>query len=66
MSGGPWLGGLSVRRTERGQTPVADLLCVRCWFHRRVTGRALVTDYLNSDPISQHRDQCPDATPTAR
>jgi hypothetical protein len=47
---------------ERGQTPVADLLCTRCGFHRRVTGRALVTDYLRSDPIGQHRDQCPAKT----
>ena len=60
--GGPWSGGLAVRRMERGQTPVADLLCTRCGFHRRVTGRALVTDYLRSDPIDQHRDQCPAKT----
>jgi hypothetical protein len=44
---------------ERGQTPVADLLCVRCGFHRRVTGRALVGDFLASDPIGAHRGQCP-------
>ena len=59
MSGGPWLGGLAVRRMERGQTPVADFLCTHCWTFRRVTGRALVTDYLASHPIAQHRDLCP-------
>lgn len=58
MTGGPWLGGLQVRRTEKGQTPVVDLLCVRCLFHRRVTGRGLVADFLNSDPIEQHRATC--------
>jgi hypothetical protein len=47
---------------ERGQTPIADFLCTRCMTHRRVTGRALVTDYLRSDPIGQHRDQCPAKT----
>ncbi|MFJ5967931.1 transcription factor WhiB [Streptomyces sp. NPDC093060] len=54
-----WLGGLQIRRTERGQVPVADLLCVACWHHRRVTGRTLVADFLASDPITQHRAQCP-------
>lgn len=54
MSGGPWLGGLVVRRLERGQVPVADWLCARCRAHRRVTGRALVADFLRSDPIGAH------------
>lgn len=57
--GGPWRGGLAVRRMERGQVAVADFLCTHCMTHRRVTGRALVTDYLASHPITQHRDQCP-------
>lgn len=56
---GPWLGGLVVRRTEHGQVPVADQLCARCLFHRRVTGRALVADFLASDPISAHHTTCP-------
>jgi hypothetical protein len=56
---GPWLGGLAVRRMERGQVPVADQLCAHCGFHRRVTGRALIADFLASNPIEQHRDQCP-------
>lgn len=56
---GPWLGGLVVRRTEHGQVPVADQLCAACLFHRRVTGRQLVADFLASDPIDAHRDQCP-------
>ncbi|MEV8032239.1 hypothetical protein [Streptomyces sp. NPDC086182] len=43
---------------ERGQTPVADLLCTCCGFHRRVTGRALVQDFLASDPIEVHRMVC--------
>lgn len=57
MSG--WLGGLVVRRMERGQVPVADLLCTACGHHRRASGRALVTDFLKSDPITQHRAVCP-------
>lgn len=56
---GPWQGGLAVRRMERGQVAVADQLCARCLFHRRVTGRALVADFLASNPIQQHRDVCP-------
>ena len=59
MSGGPWLGGLAVRRMEHGQVAIADFLCTHCWTFRRVTGRALVTDYLASHPIQQHRDMCP-------
>lgn len=59
MTSGPWLGGLHVTRTEYGQTPVADLLCARCGYHRRVTGRASVEDYTRSNPISHHRAQCP-------
>lgn len=59
MSGGPWLGGLAVRRMERGQVAIADFLCTHCLSHRRVTGRALVADYLASQPIAQHRDLCP-------
>lgn len=59
MTGGPWLGGLAVRRMEHGQVAIADFLCTHCWTFRRVTGRALVTDYLASQPIAQHRDQCP-------
>lgn len=59
MSGGPWLGGITVRRTERGQTPIADLLCVACWHHRRVTGRDRVTDFLRSNPLHTHRTTCP-------
>jgi hypothetical protein len=55
---GPWLGGLAVRRMERGQVAVADQLCAHCGFHRRVTGRELVTDFLASDPIGAHRTVC--------
>lgn len=56
--GGPWLGGLAVRRLERGQVPVADLLCIACMHHRRVTGRQLVADFLRSQPIHAHRTVC--------
>lgn len=56
---GPWLGGLVVRRMEHGQVPVADQLCAHCGLHRRVTGRQLVADFLASDPLDTHRDQCP-------
>ena len=54
MSGGPWLGGVQVRRMERGQTPVADWLCASCLTHRRITGRQMVTDFLNSNPTAAH------------
>jgi hypothetical protein len=64
--GGSWLGGLSVRRMERGQVPVADQLCVVCGFHRRVTSRELVADFLRSDPIGTHRAQCHGPPTTGR
>ena len=57
MSG--WLGGLHVHRMERGQVPVADLLCTHCGHHRRATGRQLVADFVASNPITQHQDVCP-------
>jgi hypothetical protein len=59
---GPWRGGLAVRRMQTGQVPVADLLCTACWLHRRVTGRAMVRDFLNSQPMQTHRDQYPAKT----
>jgi hypothetical protein len=57
MSG--WLGGLHVHRMQKGQVPVADLLCAVCGHHRRATGPQLVADFVKSDPISQHRAECP-------
>lgn len=60
MSG--WLGGLLVHRMERGQVPVADLLCTACMHHRRVTGTDRIRDFLASNPITTHRDQCPAKT----
>jgi hypothetical protein len=54
-----WLSGVCVRRMERGQTPVADVLCVVCGEHRRATGRQVVADLMRSDPISSHRSVCP-------
>lgn len=56
---GPWRGGITVRGLERGGLPVADFLCTACWFHRRVTGRQMVRDFLASTPIETHRAQCP-------
>ncbi|MEU5608408.1 transcription factor WhiB [Streptomyces sparsogenes] len=56
---GPWLGGLQIRRTERGQTPVADYLCSRCGHHARVTGRRRVEDYARAQPHIDHRATCP-------
>ncbi|MDX3074591.1 transcription factor WhiB [Streptomyces sp. MI02-7b] len=56
---GPWIGGLTVRRTDHGQTPIADHLCTRCGHHTRVTGRQRVTDYIRSNPIADHRAACP-------
>lgn len=49
-----WLGGVQVRRMERGQVPVADFLCARCLTHRRVTGRQMVSDFLRSNPMTAH------------
>lgn len=54
-----WHGGLSVRRTEHGQTPVVDHLCTACGHHRRVTGRSKAADFLRSNPIAEHRVTCP-------
>lgn len=56
---GPWLAGLQIRGLDRDQTPTVDLLCTNCWHHKRVTGRAKVTDYLRSNPIHDHRVNCP-------
>lgn len=53
-----FLGGLTVRRMEQGQVPVADHLCTRCGHHRRAAGRELVRDFLASEPITQHRADC--------
>ncbi|MGX1909033.1 transcription factor WhiB [Streptomyces phaeochromogenes] len=55
---GPWLGGVTVRRTEWGQTPIADQLCTACGMHRRVAGRDLVRDFMKSNPIHAHRTVC--------
>jgi hypothetical protein len=54
----PWQGGLHIRRMEPGQTPIADLLCTACGEHRRVTGRAKVTDFLRANPMAEHRAVC--------
>ncbi|HWN01218.1 MAG TPA: hypothetical protein VNO54_29550 [Streptosporangiaceae bacterium] len=59
---GPWIGGLTVRRTERGQTPIADFLCTACGRHTRVTGRAKVEDFTRANPITDHRATCPATT----
>lgn len=53
-----WLGGLQVRRMERGQTPIADLLCTDCGMHKRVTGRAKVEDFVRANPLAEHRAVC--------
>jgi hypothetical protein len=55
---GPWLGGVQVRHMERGQTPIADFYCGACGEHRRVTGRAKVTDFMRANPINDHRPNC--------
>jgi hypothetical protein len=57
-----WVGGLTVRGLDRGETPVADLLCVACWHHERVRGRDKVTDFLRANPIHDHRARCPATT----
>lgn len=57
-----WLGGVQVRRTDWGQTPIADQLCTACGMHRRVTGRDKVQDFMRSNPIAQHRAVCPATT----
>lgn len=53
-----WIGGLQIRRTARGQVPVADFLCTRCGLHRRITGRYVVQDFLRANPIAEHRAVC--------
>lgn len=53
-----WLGGLQVRRTDRGQTPIADLLCTACGTHKRVTGRVKVADFMRANPLAEHRTVC--------
>lgn len=58
-----WRGGLIVRRTEWGQTPIADFLCTRCGTHKRVTGRSKVTDYMAANLIADHQPNCK-PTPT--
>ncbi|WP_257230756.1 hypothetical protein [Streptomyces sp. UH6] len=42
--------------------PIADFLCVVCGEHRRATGRQLVTDLMQSDPIGSHQSVCTGAT----
>lgn len=59
-----WIGGLQVRRTDKGQTPIADFLCTTCGLHRRVTGRAKVTDFMRANPIADHQANCPATTAT--
>lgn len=55
---GAWIGGLQVRRTDKGQVPIADLLCTACWTHKRVTGRAKVEDFMRANPMAEHRATC--------
>ena len=55
---GPRFGGLQVRGLDKGQTPVADLFCVACRHHERVTGRAKVGDYMRANPLAEHRAKC--------
>jgi hypothetical protein len=55
---GSWLGGIAVRRMQKGQVPVADFLCALCLHHRRVTGRQLVRDFIASNPIHAHHTVC--------
>lgn len=62
---GPWQGGIAVRRMQRGQVAVADFLCTACMHHRRITGRALVRDFLASNPIHAHRTVCTTRKDTA-
>lgn len=54
----PWLGGVQVSRMERGQTPIADLLCTACNTHVRVTGRSKVIDFMRANPMAEHRAAC--------
>lgn len=53
-----WIGGLQVRRTDKGQTPIADFLCTRCWTFRRITGRQNVADFIRANPITDHQPNC--------
>ncbi|MGW0131936.1 transcription factor WhiB [Streptomyces sp. NPDC003299] len=53
-----WIGGLQIRRTEWGQTPVAEFLCTACGTFRRITGRQKVRDFVRANPIADHRASC--------
>ena len=53
-----FVGGLQIRRLEKGQTPVADFLCTACGTYRRVTGRQKATDFIRANPITDHRANC--------
>lgn len=53
-----WRGGLHVRRTEWGQTPIVDFLCTRCGTHKRVTGRLKAIDFMRANPIADHQATC--------
>ncbi|MBA4865962.1 transcription factor WhiB [Streptomyces sp. PSKA54] len=55
---GPWISGVQISRTAKGQTPVADFYCGACRTHRRVTGRDKVTDFMRANPITDHRATC--------
>ena len=57
-----WVGGVQVRRTDWGQTPVADFLCTACGTHRRITGRDKVRDFMKANPIGDHQTNCPPTT----
>ncbi|MGW3192170.1 transcription factor WhiB [Streptomyces ardesiacus] len=53
-----WVGGLQVRRTDWGQTPIADFLCTACGTYRRISGRDKVRDFVRANPITDHRAVC--------
>lgn len=55
--GAPRFGGLQVRGLDT-RRPIADLYCVACSHHERVTGTQKVTDYLRANPLADHRARC--------
>lgn len=59
---GAWLAGLQVRGLDKGATPVADFLCGACLFHKRVSGRSRVAEFLRDNPVTAHGPDCPKPT----
>lgn len=56
-------GGLQIRGIGGWAKPVADLYCIACGHHKRVTGDAKVIAFLRTQPLNDHRARCPANSP---